>query len=137
MELGLLPHGPPCTAVSLPALHPTLIPMELDGEQSRVLDWPQGDQDGGFPPCTVPAAPADWFGGHPKSPHILKQDPQCHVGMVWCWWPLAPRSPGHHDLKLENSGKYWGGKCWGGQCQNLMARAGQSKSDPGTAQASG
>lgn len=29
MELGLLPHGPPCTAASLPAPHPALILTEL------------------------------------------------------------------------------------------------------------
>lgn len=29
MELGLLAHGPPCTAASLPAPHPALILMEL------------------------------------------------------------------------------------------------------------
>lgn len=71
-----------------PPMHsciPACPPSCPDPHGAGMESWTgQCDQYGCFPPCTVPAAPADWFGGHPKPPHILK----CNVGM-WLPDPLA------------------------------------------------
>lgn len=67
----------------IPARPPSYPDPHGAGMESRAECW-TGPSVTSMGPCTVPAAPADWFGGYPQSPHILKQDPQCNVGMVWC-----------------------------------------------------
>lgn len=83
-------------------LHPHGARMDSRAERRAGRGVPS---HGCFGPCAVPAAPLDWFGGHPESSCILEQNPQCNLGMVGCWWLVGRVGLGSNSISWMGLGK--------------------------------